>query len=45
MVRQLLAMGVDADVKGGIGFTPLTAATLHGDIRIVRMLLQNGHHS
>lgn len=42
MVRQLLALRVEVNVKGSIGFTPLGAAAMNADPAIVQMLIKAG---
>lgn len=42
LLRSLLRDGVDTDLVGSSGLSPLTAATIHGELRVVRLLLQSG---
>jgi len=42
LLRTLLDRGVDTDVVGSSGLTPLTAATINSDLRSVRALIKAG---
>lgn len=42
MVRRLIGMGVNVDVKGKIGYSPVAAAAMHGDDQILGMLIKAG---
>lgn len=42
LLRRLLDQGVNPDIRGGSGFTPLTYAALHGEAGDLRLLLKAG---
>ena len=42
MVRELLAAGVDKDVRDALGATALHAAMFQPNLRVVKLLLDNG---
>jgi len=41
-VRELLAAGVDKDVRDALGATALHVATMHKNLIIIKLLLDNG---
>ena len=42
MVRQLIDLHADVNVKGSIGYTPVGVAALRGDVEILKMLIAAG---
>ena len=41
-VRELLDSGIDINSRGRYGYTPLMEATIHNQLYIVHLLLDNG---